>query len=1055
FTLPSDSTSTSVLFRVGLENESGTAYFDCMQAEDGTIANRYNILENSDLKYGSGIPTSWAKNSNCDSSDILTTTSDSNHPALLDKNVLKMTGIYGKNKNLAQTITLSGKKGDAFVVGGWGQGSSVPTDSSRYFSLEVGLQDSTGNIKYYIVPFNPDSSDWQYVSEKIIADSDYVKIKFYCMYYQNANTAYFDGLQLYKEEFGESYNYDSNGNVISTADLANQNSTFEYNTSNDLIKSTDPKGSSFNYTYDSKRNILNATSAENVVYSFTYDSYGNPLTSKIGGSTLFINSSATYTASGNYIKTVTDASGNTATYNTDETKGNLTSTVDAKGKTTNYTYDSNTDNLTSVSKLVGSNNITNSYSYVNDRIDTITHNGFSYNFDYDKLGNNTSVNVGTQNLITNLYEARSSNLLKSTYGNGSYISYDYDDLDRIIDKKVNDVTKFTYEYDASGNLGYVNDLENGVEYRYIYDLADRLVKITGSDNSSNSFSYDANNNSSRVDEKVGENSFSTSYTYDKDNKPKEVQFGGDKKSTNNYDEIGRLTGKSIYTGSTTYNTTIGYKAGVNGSSTAQVESISNNGKGISYTYDANGNIETITENEKVIKYTYDELNEVTREDNQVLNKTITYSYDAGGNILSKAEYPYTTDTLGTATKVYNYTYGDSNWKDKLTNFDGKAITYDAIGNPLTYNGYTYTWEAGRQLKGISGNGNTITYKYNNSGIRTQKTVNGVTTKYYLSGDKVTYESNGTDKIHYTYDSSGNLVSLNLNGTEYYYIRNAQSDIIGLIDGNGSQVVSYTYDTWGKLISIGGTLKDTVGVKNPYRYRGYRYDTETGLYYLQSRYYNPEWGRFINADALAGQVGNLLSHNVFAYCQNNVVNMADPNGFMMVSMSDYGGISKPLTKKNGVLRSAVSSSLIASGDRISREIADNTIKTGIKHLTSILDLGHGAELYVESFVEKNPLGAGIKNVGKAAGLISVAYCGVTVVNDIKKGEGCSAVLDIASFAVGVGLGVGIDAIAGLFITASTPVLAVGAIGVLAFAATVGSSMFLDYAVDKVKNNIYRR
>jgi RHS repeat-associated core domain len=107
--------------------------------------------------------------------------------------------------------------------------------------------------------------------------------------------------------------------------------------------------------------------------------------------------------------------------------------------------------------------------------------------------------------------------------------------------------------------------------------------------------------------------------------------------------------------------------------------------------------------------------------------------------------------------------------------------------------------------------------------------------------------------------------MNLNGVEYWYIRNAQGDIIGLIDKAGTQVVSYTYDSWGKpspevkdesgnilpTSGITGSLASTVGVKNPYRYRGYRYDTETQLYYLNSRYYNPEWGRFINADALGG------------------------------------------------------------------------------------------------------------------------------------------------------------------------------------------------------------
>ena len=120
--------------------------------------------------------------------------------------------------------------------------------------------------------------------------------------------------------------------------------------------------------------------------------------------------------------------------------------------------------------------------------------------------------------------------------------------------------------------------------------------------------------------------------------------------------------------------------------------------------------------------------------------------------------------------------------------------------------------------------------------------------------------------------------MNLNGTEYYYLKNAQGDILGLTDNTGTQVVSYTYDSWGKLLSIDGTLKDTVGAKNPYRYRGYRYDTETGLYYLQSRYYNLEWGRFINNDSIAGSVGELLGHNVFAYCKNSPVNASDPTGF---------------------------------------------------------------------------------------------------------------------------------------------------------------------------------
>ena len=150
---------------------------------------------------------------------------------------------------------------------------------------------------------------------------------------------------------------------------------------------------------------------------------------------------------------------------------------------------------------------------------------------------------------------------------------------------------------------------------------------------------------------------------------------------------------------------------------------------------------------------------------------------------------------------------------------------------------------GRQLAGMNGNGKDITFQYNDSGIRTQKVEGTVKTNYHLVGGKVTYEDNGTDKIYYSYDSLGHLISMNLDGEEYFYSRNTHGDIIGICDKNGAEVVSYVYDSLGKLVSIDGTLKDSVGVKNTYRYRGYRYDNETGLYYLQSRYYNPSWGRF--------------------------------------------------------------------------------------------------------------------------------------------------------------------------------------------------------------------
>ena len=144
---------------------------------------------------------------------------------------------------------------------------------------------------------------------------------------------------------------------------------------------------------------------------------------------------------------------------------------------------------------------------------------------------------------------------------------------------------------------------------------------------------------------------------------------------------------------------------------------------------------------------------------------------------------------------------------------------------------------------------------------------------------------GNSAIHqlFSYDSSGNVVSVDYssNGgstfTTYYYLRNAQNDIVKIIDGNGATVVEYKYDSWDKILSTTGSMASTLGANQPFRYRGYVYDTETGWYYLQSRYYDPSIGRFISADVYLSTGQGVLGHNSYAYCLNNPVNMGDPTG----------------------------------------------------------------------------------------------------------------------------------------------------------------------------------
>ena len=187
---------------------------------------------------------------------------------------------------------------------------------------------------------------------------------------------------------------------------------------------------------------------------------------------------------------------------------------------------------------------------------------------------------------------------------------------------------------------------------------------------------------------------------------------------------------------------------------------------------------------------------------------------------------------------------DSAWKDKLLSWDGTAMTYDAIGNMLTGGGTTYTWTQGRRLSGVE-NGKSIKYLYDNIGARVKKTVDNTVTEYQWAGDLLLSEKTDGRIIWYCYYSQANLIFVTIRGITYFYVRNVQGDIIALVDADGKVVVKYTSDSWGKVIAVTGELADTVGVQNPFRYKGYYYDNETGMYYLKSRYYDAEIKRFIS------------------------------------------------------------------------------------------------------------------------------------------------------------------------------------------------------------------
>ena len=146
---------------------------------------------------------------------------------------------------------------------------------------------------------------------------------------------------------------------------------------------------------------------------------------------------------------------------------------------------------------------------------------------------------------------------------------------------------------------------------------------------------------------------------------------------------------------------------------------------------------------------------------------------------------------------------------------------------------------------------------------------------------------GGDTLRFSYDAKGSPMTVTWNGEVYTYVTNLQGDVIHILDSTGNPVVSYDYDAWGRVVEVTGTLVLPLGALNPLRYRGYVYDVETRFYYLQSRYYNPELGRFISPDSFVATGQSFVGNNMFAYCNNNPVIFSDSTGNLPIRSTEFG------------------------------------------------------------------------------------------------------------------------------------------------------------------------
>ena len=865
-------------------------------------------------------------------------------PAMLTGRALHLAAHYNNNYKLIaeQELRSYGKAGDRFSVGGWASAYMKKHNPAKgvYCCIDVLFPGSSGWVSGGMAEFNYEEGCWQFACGSVTAPCDYNKLLVRVNMTGQMNYADVTGLFLYPEAFGTDFVYDAKGNPQESRKLYGATENAEYDDCDNLIRHTAPghtKSSTFSYgdteEQQKKHLMLESHSPLGTDSYFTYDAFGNATRSDtsgaVGNMTAITRSTAEFQHNGNYVHKQTDARGKTVTTEVDANKGITTRVTDPKGQAVEYEHDA-LRRVVKVKTTDGSREFRNEYTYdqtrglltgVKHNTDATTGNDVSYTFEYDALGRKTQVNVGNTTLSTNVYQNDPEQdhygmLSQMQYGNGTVVKNEYDDFNRVTGviygtKSENaetatfeDNPRYEYAYNANGQVAHVRNNLIGQIAESEYDLSNRPCRIK-----THQFTEDAAGNVtsqehiytgevayddvfgrlSKFTEQVGADheEFVTTFGYDDENRPTSLSYGDHGESTLEYDGLGRVAKATVKAGDGTANTTTyAYVAGAalsdvtdKTSTTGLVESIAQTGGNFTYTYDDNGNIVSVVQDGITTSYTYDALGQLIRVDDEQENATWVYAYDMGGNILSKQKYAYGVST-GTPVESKSFTYGNANWRDQLTAVDGVAITYDQIGNPLNDGTWTYTWENGRQLARMQSIDTDASFVYNENGLRVQKTVNGVVTDYTLHGKNIVHMTQGSNELHFFYDAQNKPAIVVYNGVPYSYVKNLQGDIVAILDSNKNVVVSYVYDAWGRPISCSGTMANTLGKINPFRYRGYVYDEETGLYYLRSRHYIPELCRFVNSDSV-------LTPNLFNYCGNNPVIAKDPSGyFLCAALYDF-------------------------------------------------------------------------------------------------------------------------------------------------------------------------
>lgn len=658
--------------------------------------------------------------------------------------------------------------------------------------------------------------------------------------------------------------YDSQGNVL-TVNEDGGTTTNIYNSDNDLVKSTDKNGEITTNVYEN--GLLKETTVGNETTKYDYDQLGRVVRTTFANQTfeqtsynddeLKIStidkkgntSSVAYSVFGQEIKEV-DAEGYEKSYTYDPLYPEiLTSITDGNGNKTNYAYDNN-NNLTLLTDALGRNK---SYTYNdNDQVTKVSIPNMTYQYEYDQNGEMSKTTLPSG--IVKDYSYNVDGQLNQVSMGNSKVDYQYDDFGNVTNILKNDKIIKQFGYSTENN--FLNQYKLfGFTQDYKYDSNSRLndtnvtynnevsvnKKLNFKENSDEiaSIKYSVDNNLihdylNKIDVENGQsifalsdNSFARTTTLNDINQVKTIAYTGALQSpylfSYEYTKNGNVSKEILGSESYLYE----YDA-----NEQLISELLPNGSKNSYVYDAVGNRTESKINNQLTKYLYNESNQIIKKNNT------DYKYDKDGNLILDEKFIYTYNAQQELTQVQQ--------------LDGKVLA---------------------------------SYTYDDNGIRLSKTVGNTSYEYFYSENKLTMEVVKVDNVIKTYKyyewndfvPTGMIIKSKNNDSfttsAYQFITNHRGDVLRIVDKNGNQVGSYQYDSYGNVLD----LKGQIASENPIRYAGYYHDNETGLYYLQARYYNPINGTFMALDPHPGNDEVPLSQNGYNYANNNPVMNIDPTG----------------------------------------------------------------------------------------------------------------------------------------------------------------------------------